>query len=68
MGLTNCKNKCIKHEQSSKHKAYETGGCFCKNCDYYFKERFLRCPCCNTRVRYSTRSNKSKSDSEIIRI
>ncbi|WP_148313052.1 hypothetical protein [Nitrosopumilus adriaticus] len=68
MGQINCKNKCNTHESISKHRAYEEGGCFCKNCDYYFKEKFLRCPCCNTRVRYSTRSNKRKLESEIARI
>jgi len=41
MGQNNCKNKCNTHESISKHKAYEEGGCFCKNCDYYFKEKFL---------------------------
>ena len=68
MGIPDCKNKCITYEQGLKNTAYHTGGCFCKNCDYYFQERFLRCPCCNTRVRYSTRSNKGKLDSEIVRI
>ena len=68
MGFTCCKNKCITYERSSKHTAYRLGGCFCKNCDYYFKEKFSRCPCCNTHVRYSTRSNKNKQDSEIVRI
>lgn len=68
MGLTECKHKCVVFESISKHKAYELSGCYCKNCDYYFKEKFLRCPCCNTRIRYSTRSNKIRRESEITRI
>jgi len=63
-----CKNKCKESEQISKGRVYENGGCFCTMCDYYFKEKFLRCPCCNVRVRYSTRSNRRKLESEIIRL
>ena len=68
MGFTCCKNICITYERLTKHTAYRLGGCFCINCEYYFKEKFLRCPCCNTNVRYSTRSNKNKPDSEIVQI
>ena len=49
-----CKGICDKNESVTRHSAYHVGGCYCKICDYYFKEKFLRCPCCNTRVRYST--------------
>lgn len=68
MGLGNCKNQCIVFEKSSKQEAYTTGGCFCQNCDYYFQEKFPRCPCCNSRVRYTTRSNKHRSESNVQRI
>lgn len=60
MGLGFCKNQCIIYEKSSKHLAYDIGGCFCKNCDYYFKDGFSRCPCCNSKVRRTTRSNRNK--------
>lgn len=68
MGISECRQKCSDFEPSSKQFTYENGGCYCRNCDYYFKEKFLRCPCCNTRVRYSTRSNKRRLESEVIRL
>ncbi|MCV0366375.1 MAG: hypothetical protein K5798_03795 [Nitrosopumilus sp.] len=66
--MTLCKEICSRFESISRHSAYHTGGCYCKICDYYFKEKYLRCPCCNMRVRYSTRSNRRKTESEIARI
>ena len=63
-----CKGICDKNESVTRHSAYRVGGCYCKICDYYFKEKFLRCPCCNTRVRYSTRSNRRRQESETMRI
>ncbi len=68
MGLGSCKNICNKFQMSSKKLAYNLGGCHCRNCDYYYKEKFSKCPCCNSKVRYSTRSNKNKKESEIVRI
>lgn len=66
--MTQCKGRCTESESATRHVAYHTGGCYCKICDYYFKKRFLRCPCCNMRVRYSTRSNKRRPESDIVRI
>ena len=63
-----CKNQCVNHERTSKHSVYEIGGCYCRICDYYFKENFLRCPCCHLQVRHGTRSNRRKSESEITRV
>ena len=61
-----CKNICEKYERGNKVWIYENKGCFCRNCDRYYRELFLRCPCCH----YLTRQNK-RSDSkrkEICRI
>ena len=63
-----CSNKCKTHEQVTKYMVYELGGCYCRNCEYYFKEKFRRCPCCNVQVRYSTRSNRRRLESEVARI
>ena len=68
MGSYSCNNKCKTHEQVTKYMVYQLGGCFCRNCEYYFKKKFLRCPCCNVQVRYSTRSNKRRLESEIMRL
>lgn len=62
MGLANCKNACVLFEQLPKKIVYELGECSCKNCDYYFKDNSLRCPCFNSNVLYSTRSNLNKSN------
>ena len=68
MASYSCNNKCKTHEQVTKYMVYELGGCYCRNCEYYFKEKFLRCPCCNVQVRYSTRSNRRRLESEVARI
>ena len=56
-----CKNKCKESEQISKGMVYKNGGCFCRNCDYYFKELFSRYPCCNGLTRHNTRNNKEQT-------
>ena len=68
MASYSCNNKCKTHEQVTKYMVYELGGCYCRKCEYYFKEKFLRCPCCNVQVRYSTRSNRRRLESEVARI
>ena len=68
MASYSCNSKCKTHEQVTKYMVYELGGCYCRNCEYYFKEKFLRCPCCNVQVRYSTRSNRRRLESEVTRI
>lgn len=68
MGLENCKNQCIAFEKLSKQEAYATCGCFCQNCNYYYHEKFSRCSCCNSRVRYTSRSNKQRLESDVQRI
>lgn len=68
MGLTACKDKCREFEKASKPTAYQEGGCYCNNCDYYFKEKFLRCPCCNTRTRFSNRTNRARRELEVVRM
>ena len=68
MASYSCNNKCKTHEQVTKYMVYELGGCYCRNCEYYFKEKFRRCPCCNVQVRCSTRSNRRRLESEVARI
>ena len=68
MGLGFCKNQCVVFEKTTKQIAYATGGCFCKNCNYYYQKKFSRCPCCNSKVRYSTRSNKYRLETKVKRI
>jgi len=60
--MTSCKNKCIDFKQETKHQVYQNGGCYCRLCDYYFKEYFLRCPCCNLRTRNKTRTNRGRDE------
>jgi len=60
--MQGCKSKCKNFDKISKRIVYESGGCYCRICDYYFKEKFLQCPCCAIRVRFKTRSNRGKSD------
>ena len=45
-----CKNSCRKFEKGDNSRVYAENGCFCRKCDYYFKELFTRCPCCNTLI------------------
>lgn len=55
-----CKNQCLKYERGSKHRIYQTGGGYCRSCDYYFKGWFIRCPCCKSRVRHVSRMSLPK--------
>ena len=55
-----CKNTCKNFLKGDNSRVYTENGCFCRNCDYYFKELFNRCPCCNTLTRRNTRNNKEQ--------
>ncbi len=59
--MIHCKNTCKEFEKGNKTRIYTDNGCFCRNCDYYFKELFSRCPCCNGLTRHNTRNNKEQS-------
>lgn len=58
--VNQCKNICKNHPQGNKSRIYHEGGSFCRNCDYYFADGFLRCPCCKAMVRHSTRNRKDQ--------
>lgn len=55
-----CNNQCSRHERGSKLIVYHENGSFCSICDYYFKEWFLRCPCCNMQVRHGPKLSLHK--------
>lgn len=58
MELGYCKTNALFLKKTSRQIAYAIGECLCKNGDYHYQEKISRCPCCNSRVRYSTHSNK----------
>lgn len=66
--MSGCKNICSNYEKGQRPNVYENGGCYCKTCNYFFKQDFLHCPCCKFAVRHSSRTNRFKSDEKISRI
>ena len=65
--MIHCKNDCKKYEQGTKATIYQENGSFCRICDYYFKEWYLKCPCCNGRMRHTTRNSKSQNQLSRVR-
>ena len=60
--LVICTNICLKHEPANKKAGvYELGGSYCAICIYFFKQWYLRCPCCGIQLRHSKRTDKLRN-------
>ena len=64
--MIQCKDICSDFLAGSKVRIYEENGCFCRNCNYFFKKSFLRCPCCNGVTRHNSR--KGSHQKQVCRI